>query len=392
MTDFTIIGAGIVGLATAYKLSEKYPERSIVILEKEDHVAAHQTGHNSGVIHSGIYYRPGSLKAKLARTGNNEMYAFCKEHGIACEKTGKIIAAVKEAELYELENLYQRGKMNQLIVTRMTAAEVREKEPHINAVAGIHVESTGIIDYVEVSAVMAKQLQKREAAICFSTKVTGLDVNKSGVSIETNQGKFRSRIVINCAGLFSDQIARMSGIELDTKIVPFRGEYYRLVPEKKELINGLVYPVPDPSFPFLGVHFTKMIDGSVHIGPNAVLGLKREGYQKNDFDWQDFREVAANRGLWKLATRYLPMGIQEMWRSLNKPAFVKNVKQYLPEISESDLVPAGSGVRAQALSKDGRLLDDFFMIKERSALHVLNAPSPAATASLQIADYIVEQV
>lgn len=392
MADFAVIGAGIVGLATAYKLSERFPERSIVVIEKEDRPAAHQTGHNSGVIHSGIYYRPGSLKAKLAREGNDVMYAFCEANGIDCKRTGKIIAAVKETELQALENLYQRGKTNQLNVRRMTGAEVREAEPHVQAVAGVHVESTGIVDYIKVAEVLVDLLRERGVEIRFSTEVTDLDVHESGVSVETDQGKFRTRSIINCAGLFSDRVAKMAGIKSDTKIVPFRGEYYELVPEKRGLVEGLVYPVPDPAFPFLGVHFTKMIDGSVHIGPNAVPGLMREGYRKSDIDLADMRELATNRGLWKLAMRYWPMGTKEMWRSLSKPAFTKSVREYIPEITEKDLVPAGAGVRAQALTNEGKLLDDFFIVKEKKALHVLNAPSPAATASLKIAEYITELI
>lgn len=392
MADYTIIGAGIVGLATAYKLSERFPEQSIVVIEKEDRPAMHQTGHNSGVIHSGIYYRPGSLKAQLAREGNEAMYAFCKEHGIACKKTGKRIVAVKESELAALESLYQRGKTNQLNVKRLSGEDIRRDEPHVNALAGIYVESTGVVDYTNVAEVLVQLLRERGAEFRFSTTVTGLDINESGASIETDQGKFRTRHVINCAGLFSDRIARMSGIELDTKIVPFRGEYYELVPEKQDLVRGLVYPVPDPKFPFLGVHFTKMVDGSVHIGPNAVPGFKREGYRKTDVDRVDLREIVTYAGLWKLAVRYLPMGVAEMWRSVNKSAFTKSVQQYIPEITEDDLVPSGAGVRAQALTTDGKLLDDFFMVKERCALHVLNAPSPAATASLKIAERIADHV
>ncbi|HEX7063974.1 MAG TPA: L-2-hydroxyglutarate oxidase [Bacillales bacterium] len=391
MADFTVIGAGIVGLATAYKLSRRFPEQSIAVLEKEGRPAVHQTGHNSGVIHSGIYYRPGSLKAKLAREGNKEMYSFCKEHGVPCKRTGKIIAAVKETELDALENLYQRGQTNGLNVKRMTGKEIRRAEPYVDAIAGIYVESTGIVDFSEVAETLIRLLRDRGVEIHFSTEVTHLNVYESGVSIETGNGKIRSRQVINCAGLFSDRIARMSGIVPDTKIVPFRGEYYELVPEKRDRVNGLIYPVPDPAFPFLGVHFTKMINGGVHIGPNAVPGLMREGYRKSDIDLGDFREMAMNPGLWKLAFRYLPMGLQEMWRSLNKGAFTKSVQRYIPEMTEDDLVPAKAGVRAQAMTSEGRLLDDFFIIKDKRVLHVLNAPSPAATASFRIADYIVNR-
>ncbi|HEU5139544.1 MAG TPA: L-2-hydroxyglutarate oxidase [Bacillales bacterium] len=391
MADFTVIGAGIIGLATAFKLSQRFPDQNIVVLEKEDRPAAHQTGHNSGVIHSGIYYRPGSLKAKLAREGNKDMYEFCEEHGVSYRKTGKIIAAVKDEELAALENLYQRGKTNGLEVKRMTGEEIRRVEPYVNAVAGIYVSSTGIVDFSEVAETLVRLLRERNVKIHFSTRVTDLDVHESGVSIETDHGKIRSRQVVNCAGLFSDRIARMSGIEPDAQIVPFRGEYYKFAPEKRDRVNGLVYPVPDPAFPFLGVHFTKMIDGGVHIGPNAVPGLMREGYRKSDFDLDDFREIVTNPGLWKLAFRYLPMGVQEMWRSFNKKAFTRNVQQYVPEITEEDLVPVEAGVRAQALTNEGKLLDDFFIIRDRLALHVLNAPSPAATASFKIADYIVDR-
>jgi L-2-hydroxyglutarate oxidase len=392
MSDFTVLGAGIVGLAAAYKLSRRYPNAAIHVVEKENRPAVHQTGHNSGVIHSGIYYRPGSLKAKLAREGNSEMYEFCRDHGIECRRTGKFIAAVNDGELQALENLFNRGKTNGLNVKRVSAADMNKEEPYLNAVAGIHVESTGIVDYTAVSERLVQLLRERGVAFHFSTEVTGLRIFEVGATVETNNGDFDTRMVINCTGLYSDRIARMSGIVLDTKIVPFRGEYYELKKDKQHLVNGLIYPVPDPSFPFLGVHFTKMLDGGVHIGPNAVLGLKREGYRKADVDTEELFEIITYPGLWKLAARYLPMGIQEMWRSFNKASFTDNVRQYIPGITEEDLVPAGAGVRAQALMNNGKLLDDFFMIKDRSALHVLNAPSPAATASFRIADHIVDRV
>jgi L-2-hydroxyglutarate oxidase len=388
MHEYVIIGGGIVGLATAMAVGKKYPKARILVLEKEQDVAQHQTGRNSGVIHSGIYYKPGSLKARFAVEGNRSMVEFCREHGIKHEVCGKVIVATKASELPLLDNLFQRGLNHRLAVARLSPEQVQEIEPHVRCVAGIKVPSTGIVNYREVSAKYVELIKSNGGMVRSGTRVDRLrEVNGTQV-IETSHGEFEAGFVINCAGLFSDRVARFGGLNPGAKIVPFRGEYYELVPERRYLVKSLVYPVPNPDFPFLGAHFTRMIDGSVHAGPNAVLAFKREGYRRTDISCADLFETLTFPGFWKLAGKYYREGIMEMARSVSKRAFVKSLQQLVPEVTEDDLGPTHSGVRAQALMPNGKLVGDFLIVKGKNSIHVCNAPSPAATASLEIGRFI----
>ncbi|HEY9727666.1 MAG TPA: L-2-hydroxyglutarate oxidase [Chroococcales cyanobacterium] len=392
MYDYVIIGGGIVGLSTGMAIGKRYPNARIAVLEKESKWAFHQTGNNSGVIHSGIYYKPESFKAKFCRDGATSMVEFCKEHGIPHEVCGKVIVATEEEELPRLENLYKRGLDNGIQVKKITPEEVREIEPHVNCLAGIRVYSTGIADYKKVSQKYAELIEQQGGELHLNTKVLNIRAMPNSDVLETNKGNFETRCVINCAGLHSDRIAKLGNVDPKAKIVPFRGEYYELVPEKRYLVNTLIYPVPNPDFPFLGVHFTKMIDGSVHAGPNAVLSLKREGYKKTDFDLRDFMEVMTFPGFWKLAAKNADEGIKEIIRSFSKAAFVRSLQRLIPEVQSEDVIPTHAGVRAQALMDDGKLVDDFLIVQGHNAVHVCNAPSPAATSSLEIGKAIVEQI
>ncbi len=391
MYDFAIIGGGIVGLSTGMALGQHYPNASIIVLEKEACVACHQTGHNSGVIHSGIYYKPGSFKAKFTRAGSQSMVDFCQTHGIPHEVCGKVIVATKEKELPLLDNLYKRGLENGLKVKKISSEEVKEKEPYVNCIAGIYVPTSGIADYKKVSQKYAELIENQGGEIRLNTEVKKIIKTSDSQVLETNQGTIKTNFVINCAGLYSDRVAKLGGVNPQAKIVPFRGEYYELTPEKRYLVKNLIYPVPNPDFPFLGVHFTRMIDGSVHAGPNAVLSLKREGYKKTDFDLKDFAEVITYPGFWKLSAKHADEGIKEMIRSFSKAAFVHSLQQLIPEVTASDVIVSEAGVRAQALKPDGKLVDDFLMIQDEQALHVCNAPSPAATASLEIGKAVIAE-
>ncbi len=390
--DYAIVGGGIVGLATAMALSRQCPAAQILLLEKEQGPAAHQSGRNSGVIHSGIYYKPGSYKARFAQAGATSMVEFCREHGIPHEVCGKIIVATQEKELAGLDNLFQRGQQNGLPVSKISAEEVREIEPHVRCLAGIRVPTTGITDYRQVSQRYLELFEEQGGEARFGNEVCGLTSRSGKHFIETSGGEYETRFLITCAGLYSDRVTRLAGANPGAKIIPFRGEYYELTASKRHLVKTLIYPVPNPAFPFLGVHFTKMIDGSVHAGPNAVLAFKREGYKKTDFNLRDFCETMSFGGFWKLAFNNFGEGMKEIYRSLFKNAFVRSLQQLIPEIRSADLIPCKAGVRAQALLNDGRLVDDFLMIHGKNALHVCNAPSPAATASLEIAKAIVAQV
>jgi len=392
MYDFTIIGGGIVGLSTAMALGKRYANARILVLEKESKWAFHQTGNNSGVIHSGIYYKPGSFKAKFCRDGSRSMVEFCQEHEIAHEVCGKVIVATDEQEIPRLENLYKRGLENNLEVKRISAEEVKEIEPHVTCVGGIKVFSTGIANYKQVCLKYAELIEKQGGELRLNTKVEKISRSGKNQVLETNNGTFETRFVINCAGLHSDRVAKLAKVDPQAKIVPFRGEYYELTPEKRYLVKTLIYPVPNPDFPFLGVHFTKMIDGSVHAGPNAVLSLKREGYKKTDFDLRDFAEVMTYPGFWKLAAKHADEGIQEIIRSFSKAAFTRSLQKLIPEVKSEDLVPCHAGVRAQALMNDGKLVDDFLIVQDQNSVHVCNAPSPAATSSLEIGKAIVAQI
>ena len=390
--DYAVVGGGIVGISTALHLVEKFPGVRVLLIEKEAAPAQHQTGRNSGVIHSGIYYKPGSFKASFAKSGARSMVAFCEKHGIPHHVCGKVIVATKDSELPLLENLYQRGIQNEVPVEKVSAGRVREIEPHVNCLAGVLVKSTGSTSYVAVCQKLLELIEADGGEVRFNCRVLGIRDLEDAKVIETSAGEFEVKFVINCAGLHSDRVARMAGIDPGARIVPFRGEYFELVPEKRHLVNTLIYPVPNPDFPFLGVHFTKMIDGSVHAGPNAVLALKREGYFKTDFNLRDFAETMAFAGFWKMIGKNLGEGMKEMHRSFFKSAFVHSLQQLIPEIRSEDLVPCKAGVRAQALLDDGQLVDDFLIVKSHRALHVCNAPSPAATAALEIGKSIVEQV
>lgn len=392
MYDFAIIGGGIVGLSTGLALGKRYPNAQILVLEKESNWAFHQTGNNSGVIHSGIYYKPGSFKAKFCRDGSRSMVEFCQEHNIDHEVCGKVIVATEPQELPRLENLYKRGVENGLKVQRISPEEVKEIEPHVTSVGGIRVFSTGIVNYKQVCLKYAQLIQKQGGDLRLNTKVLKIVPSGKNQVLETNNGSFETRFIINCAGLHSDRMAKLAQVEPQAKIVPFRGEYYELTPEKRYLVKTLIYPVPNPDFPFLGVHFTRMIDSSVHAGPNAVLSLKREGYKKTDFDFKDFAEVMSYPGFWKLAAKHADEGIQEIIRSFSKAAFTRSLQKLIPEIQSQDLVPTHAGVRAQALMNDGKLVDDFLIVSGQNSIHVCNAPSPAATSSLEIGKAIAAQI
>ncbi|MDJ1176041.1 L-2-hydroxyglutarate oxidase [Roseofilum capinflatum] len=392
MYDFAIIGGGIVGLATALALQNRFPNAQISVLEKEPQLAFHQTGNNSGVIHSGIYYKPGSLKARLSRAGSKSMVEFCQQYDIPHDVCGKVIVATAEDQYPQLEKLYQRGLENELEVAKISAEEVKEIEPHVSCLAGIRVKTTGIVDYRQVCEKYAQLIAESGGDIRLNTKVENWREMAETIILETSQGEIEAKFVINCGGLFSDRLTQMSGVQPQAKIIPFRGEYYELKPEKRYLVKNLIYPVPNPEFPFLGVHFTRMIDGSVHAGPNAVLSLKREGYRKTDVDLADVAEMLTYPGLWKLAAKHGKEGIKEIIRSLSKAAFVHSLQQLIPEVQAEDVIPTHAGVRAQALKPDGALVDDFLILQDKRKMHVCNAPSPAATASLEIGREIAAQV
>ncbi|UTR11938.1 L-2-hydroxyglutarate oxidase [Evansella sp. LMS18] len=391
MYDYTIIGGGIVGLSVGMALYERFPDAKVAVIEKENQLAAHQTGRNSGVIHSGIYYKPGSFKAKFARKGSQSMTEFCRTHDIEHDICGKVIVATTQEELPLMDNLYERGLQNGLAIRKIDMGELKEIEPHVNGLGAIHVPMAGIVNYAQVSEAFANIIQKNGGEIKLGEKVENITETDDGAVIETNNGTIRTKMLINCAGLHSDRIARLTGYHTDMSIVPFRGEYFKLKPEKRGLVKNLIYPVPNPKFPFLGVHFTRMIGGEVDAGPNAVLSFKREGYKKSDFNMQDFTEVMRYPGFWKLASKYMKEGMDEMVRSVSKKMFVKSLQNLIPEITEDDLVPGPAGVRAQALKADGGLVDDFHIIQGKRSIHVCNAPSPAATASIEIGKYVVEK-
>lgn len=392
MHDYVIIGGGIIGLATAMAVGKKHPNARILVLEKEQELARHQTGRNSGVIHSGIYYKPGTLKARFAVQGNRSMVEFCREHGIKHEVCGKVIVATKPSELPLLDSLFQCGLDHGLAVARLAPEQVQEIEPHVRCVAGIKVPSTGIVNYRDVSAKYVELIKSNGGTVQSGTRVDRFREANGIQVIETPHGEFEAGFIINCAGLFSDRVTRFSGLEPSAKIVPFRGEYYKLLPERRYLVRSLVYPVPSPDFPFLGVHFTRMIDDSIRAGPNAVLAFKREGYRKTDINCADLFETITFPGFWKLARKHHREGIMEMMRSVSKRAFVKSLQQLIPEITEDDLVPTNSGVRAQALMPNGKLVDDFLIVKAKNSVHICNAPSPAATASLEIGCFIANHL
>jgi (S)-2-hydroxyglutarate dehydrogenase len=389
--DIAIIGGGIVGMATAMALlNQSHPK--LVVLEAEDKVAAHQTGHNSGVIHSGLYYKPGSLKARNCIEGRHAMYAFCKEHGIAHDNCGKLVIATDESELAPLKALEERGKANGLEGIRRlnTIEEMREYEPHVTGIAGLFVPQTGIVDYTQVTQKYSEIVRAGGGDIRLNSRVTGIERGNGEIILRTASGEVRAKNLINCAGLQSDRVAKMAGVDPKLQIIPFRGEYYEIIPERQHLVKNLIYPVPDPRFPFLGVHYTRMIHGGVEAGPNAVLAFKREGYSHWAIAPGDVATYTFSGGFWRMAFKYWKMGIGEFYRSYNKRAFVKALQRLIPELRMEDVYPSGAGVRAQALEPNGMMVDDFRIVEAEHMVHVLNAPSPAATASISIGKSIAE--
>jgi L-2-hydroxyglutarate oxidase len=388
-----VVGGGIVGCATALALSTAHPGLKLVLLEKEGRLAAHQTGHNSGVIHAGLYYRPGSLKAQNCTAGREALYALCAEHGIPYECCGKVVVAVDERELPALDELERRGRANGLTgLERLDAAQVRCREPHAAALAGLFVPQTGIVDYTRVTETLAELVRHHGGLIRLGTEVHAGRLAADSLTLFTSVGEVRTRFLVNCAGLYCDRVARACGVDPGVRIVPFRGEYYLVRAERRDLVRHLLYPVPDPTLPFLGVHFTRMIDGTLEAGPNAVLAWKREGYRWNDISAADLVDTLAFPGFWRLAGRFWRTGLAEYRRSFSRRAFVASLQRLVPAVTAADVTRGGAGVRAQAIDRDGRLVDDFRIVTGERMVHVLNAPSPAATASLSIGKVIATEV
>ncbi len=387
--NVAIAGGGIIGLATAYRLTQHFPRLRVTVLEKEDAVGRHQTGHNSGVLHCGLYYKPGSVKARMAVEGIRQMVAFCAENGIRHEMCGKLVVAADAAEVPRLRALEERGRANGLEGLRwLTRDEMREFEPHVGGVAALRVPQEGIVDYAEVCAALVRKLEERGARVALRARVTRLERRAGGWIAHTTAGDFEAAFLINCAGLQCDRVAELAGERRDMRILPFRGEYYRIKSQRQSLVRNLIYPVPDPRFPFLGVHFTRLIHGGIEAGPNAVLAFAREGYRKRDFNLRDLWDALSYPGLWRFLRRYPSMAWFELRRSFSRDLFCRSLQRLVPEIQPEDLEPGGSGVRAQAIAPGGELEQDFRLIARPDALHVLNAPSPGATASLAIGDEI----
>lgn len=389
--DFLVIGAGIVGLATAMELTNRFPGKKVVVVEKEDGLGKHQTTHNSGVIHSGIYYKPGSLKAKTCVEGVKLLKAFCRDHHVAMQEIGKVIIATHEAELPRLENLYQRGIQNGVTGVEIIGPEqIKEKEPYLKGIKGLWVPGTSIVDYEQVCEKYAEIIRGHNGEIRLNEKVIGIKTSEDFITVKTTKSQLTARYLVNCAGLFSDRVAMMAGVNPGVRIVPFRGEYYKFKDDKCFYVNGLIYPVPDPNLPFLGVHFTRMIRGGVEIGPNAVLAFKREGYHKTSFSLYDTVSSLGYWGFWRMAFGFIKIGIGEMHRSFFKSAFLNSARRMIPDIQNNDVLPYKAGVRAQAIGPNGALVDDFFVKEAHRMIHVLNSPSPAATASICIGQQIVD--
>ena len=390
-SDIIIIGGGIVGLATAYQFSRTYPRLSVTVLEKETEVAQHQTGHNSGVLHTGVYYKPGSLKAKNCQEGKRRMEEFCAENDIPYEICGKVIVATSAAELPALERILERGRANGVVCELIPRERLLELEPHVNGIQAIHVPEAGITDYTVVCRRLAEIVQQEDhRTLRLGTKVTGLRTG-SCIVVETTTGAFEGDYLVNCAGLYSDKVTAMT-MPPQHKIIPFRGEYYEVKPNAQHLCNNLIYPVPDPNFPFLGVHFTRMIQGGLECGPNAVLAFAREGYTRTTVNWQELAESLSYPGFLKLAAKYWKTGAGELWRSFSKAAFTKALQRLIPAIQAADLEAASAGIRAQAVTPDGKPVDDFLIQQDGRVVHVGNAPSPGATSSLNIGSYILDQL
>jgi len=392
MYDFIIIGGGIVGVSTAWHLQQRHPKKKILIVEKEPAFAIHQTGHNSGVIHAGVYYQPGSLKARFCREGSGATVDFCSRYGIPWERCGKLLVATNSKEQVWMEALLTRIKENDIEVRPLGSHELKALEPRISGLSALFIPATGIVDYTRVTRKMAALFRSEGGGVFLDTPVTGLDEKADRVSVHTPRGKLDTAHVIVCSGLMADRLVKMAGLRPGFQIVPFRGEYYRLPSSKMRIIKHLIYPIPDPDLPFLGVHLTRMIDGSVTVGPNAVLGLKREGYKKTDISFRDLAEMAVFRGFWRVIRANLRSGLSEFRDSLIKRGYLSRVRNYCPEIRLSDLEPYPAGVRAQAVAKDGSMIHDFLFVNTPRIFHVCNAPSPAATSAIPIGRHIVEKV
>jgi len=390
--DYIIIGAGIVGLSTAWQLLRREPGKRVLVLDKEDRVAAHQSGHNSGVIHAGIYYEPGSLKARFCKQGLIATIAFCRENDIPVERCGKLIVATCDRELERLEALYQRARINDLDVERVTAAELAELEPNVTGVAAIHLKSTSIVSFPRVCEKLAERIVELGGEVRLSTTVTGLKEHEHGVDVRTTAGDVSAAYLVACGGLSADRIATMQGIAIDFRVVPYRGDYFQLPENRHDIVRHLIYPVPDPDLPFLGVHLTRMIDGSVTVGPNAVQAWKREGYGRFNFSLRDTWDMLRFRGFWKVTARYLRTGIVEYRNSVWRRGYLAEVRKYCPALQLSDLRPYPPGVRAQAVMHDGTLVHDFLFEETPRSLHVCNAPSPAATSAIPIGGHICERI
>ena len=390
--DFCIIGGGIVGLATAMELLKRQPNASLVILEKEPVLAKHQTGHNSGVIHAGIYYAPGSLKADLCKRGAEATKQFCREHGIKFEVCGKLLVASTALEVQRMEALYARSQLNGMNVERLDADQLRAREPNIVGLGGLFLDATGIVDYRQVCETMAAVIRRNGGEICLEKTVTAISEDTDKVTVSTHDGAWQARHLVVCAGLQSDRLATLAGIDIDHQIIPFRGEYFRLPASKNNIVNHLIYPIPDPDLPFLGVHLTRMIDGSVTVGPNAVLGLGRENYKKFSVNWKDVAEYARFPGFWKTIWQNLGSGSVEMKNSLFKSGYLEQCRKYCPSLEIDDLLPYEAGIRAQAVMRDGTLVHDFLFAQTPRMLHVCNAPSPAATSAIPIGEMIADRM
>lgn len=393
MYNVVVIGGGIVGLASALKIKEKNPNYKVALIEKERDIAKHQTGNNSGVIHSGLYYKPGSFKAKNCVDGYNMLVDFCKEEGIEYELCGKIVVATNKEQLPALETLYERGAANGLDgIKKLQAEELKEHEPHVAGVAGLFVPQTGIIDYKAVADKYAEKFKHFGGEIHSSNKLLSFKEDRGFIHVQTKNERFTTRLVVNCSGLYSDKVAKLTGAKIGYKIVPFRGEYYKIKPEKSHLVKNLIYPVPDPNFPFLGVHFTRLIEGGIEAGPNAVLAFAREGYKKSQINMKELLGTLFYPGFIRVASKYWKTGMGEMYRSFSKQAFTKALQELIPEIEKKDLLPGGAGVRAQACDRKGGLIDDFLVVEHDQFINVGNAPSPAATSSLAIGERISNMV
>lgn len=392
VVDFCVVGGGIVGLATAMTLLRRDPGADLVLLEKQDELAQHQTGHNSGVIHTGIYYAPGSFKAELCRAGERATKRFADEHGIPYEVCGKLLVATSPLEVERMDALYERSVANGVRVERIDAAELRRREPSVSGLAALFVPDTGIIDYRAVSAAMADEIRALGGRVETGTEVTAIRESPEAVEITAGDRVVTAGRLVVCGGLQADRLARMAGLDVDFRIIPFRGEYYRLAAERKGIVNALIYPIPDPDLPFLGVHLTRMIDGSVTVGPNAVLGFAREGYPRWSFAWRDVADYLRFPGLWRMALRNVRTGARELWNSAVKRGYLKQCRKYCPELAPDDLLPMEAGIRAQAVLRDGTLVHDFLFRSTARSLHVCNAPSPAATSALPIAGMIADEL